>query len=129
MGLQTSTALNANITSLIKSLTNTMEKQDRDIMDIAKVQKSVCEQFGIYLPDDFDTQGDGSLNSFIEVLTTDNKGRVKRVDAYEQYKKFCKLQRVPSNSKGWFLKNMRYTGRFKEIKTNGYDNFVLIRKG
>lgn len=41
------------VANLLKTLTNTMEKQGASIQSIAKVQYTICMQAGIYIPDEF----------------------------------------------------------------------------
>ena len=43
------------VANLLKVLTKTMEQQGADIRTIAKTQFLVCQQAGIYLPDEFIT--------------------------------------------------------------------------
>jgi hypothetical protein len=86
------TGLCGSVASLLKVLTKTMEKQGKNINDIAIVQKSICDQMGILIPDNFlvaeinigdSNDGIGSIRHFLaSCLEPDENGRIMTSDLY-----------------------------------------------
>lgn len=118
------TGLCGSVASLLKVLTKTMEKQGSHISDIARVQKSICEQMGIILPDVFITdcydaleEIDDFIEKWIDCGTNYKISQTELVTAYQEY---CKSEGKPPISKTMFLRKIRKFTTSVQIKGYAY---------
>ena len=104
--------LGGNISALLKTLSNTMEKQNISITDIAIMQKEICMQFGIELPENFISENiDSSFDNFLrDCIQNEDGEKVLKSKLFRAYEKYCVENMFVPYGKQTFNQKMRDRG-------------------
>lgn len=112
--------LGGNVSALLKTLSKTMEKQNISITDIAIMQKEICMQFGIELPENFISENiDSSFDNFLrDCIQNEDGEKVLKSKLFIAYEKYCVENMFMPYGKQTFNQKMRDRG-YIEYKSRG----------
>lgn len=104
--------LGGNVSALLKTLSKTMEKQNISITDIAIMQKEICMQFGIELPENFISENiDSSFDNFLrDCIQNEDGEKVLKSKLFIAYEKYCVKNMFVPYGKQTFNQKMRDRG-------------------
>lgn len=104
--------LGGNVSALLKTLSKTMEKQNISITDIAIMQKEICMQFGIELPENFISENiDSSFDNFLrDCIQNEDGKKVLKSKLFRVYEKYCVENMFVPYGKQTFNQKMRDRG-------------------
>ena len=119
MNIKNKAVLGGNVSALLKTLSKTMEKQNISITDIAIMQKEICMQFGIELPENFISEDiDSSFDNFLrDCIQNEDGEKVLKSKLFIAYEKYCVENMFVSYGKQTFNQKMRDRG-YIEYKSN-----------
>lgn len=124
------TVLPGGIASLISQLTRTMRMNRATIQDIAAVQRSVCEQFGIYLPDCFDR----SKESQTLLTRTQLEQELEKIYTSDGPKEWLLAQEIKEKYPEFDFYSVQQIGTalarlgIPSKKSKGYKRFLMTKK-
>ena len=112
MNIKDKAVLGGNVSALLKTLSKTMEKQNISITDIAIMQKEICMQFGIELPENFISENiDSSFDNFLQDCIKNKDGeKVLKSKLFRAYEKYCVENMFVPYGKQTFNQKMRDRG-------------------
>ena len=112
MKIKDKAVLGGNVSALLKTLSKTMEQQNISITDIAIMQKEICMQFGIELPENFISENiDSSFDNFLRDCIQNKDGeKVLKSKLFVEYEKYCIENMVVPYGKHTFNQKMRDRG-------------------
>ena len=112
MNIKDKAVLGGNVSALLKTLSKTMEKQNISITDIAIMQKEICMQFGIELPDNFISENiDSSFDNFLlDCVQNEDGKKVLKSKLFRAYEKYCVENMFVPYGKQTFNQKMRDRG-------------------
>ena len=119
MNIKDKAVLGGNVSALLKTLSKTMEKQNISITDIAIMQKEICMQFGIELPENFISENiDSSFDNFLrDCIQNEDGEKVLKSKLFIAYEKYCVENMFVSDGKQTFNQKMRDRG-YIEYRSN-----------
>ena len=112
MKVKDKAVLGGNVSALLKTLSKTMEKQNISITDIAIMQKEICMQFGIELPENFISENiDSSFDNFLrDCIQNEDGEKVLKSKLFRAYEKYCVENMFVPYGKQTFNQKMRDRG-------------------
>ena len=119
MKIKDKAVLGGNVSALLKTLSKTMEQQNISITDIAIMQKEICMQFGIELPENFISENiDSSFDNFLrDYIQNEDGEKVLKSKLFIAYEKYCVENMFVPYGKQTFNQKMRDRG-YIEYKSN-----------
>ena len=119
MNIKDKAVLGGNVSALLKTLSKTMEKQNISITDIAIMQKEICMQFGIELPENFISENIySSFDNFLrDCIQNEDGEKVLKSKLFIAYEKYCVENMFVSYGKQTFNQKMRDRS-YIEYKSN-----------
>ena len=112
MKIKDKAVLGGNVSALLKTLSKTMEQQNISITDIAIMQKEICMQFGIELPENFISENiDSSFDNFLrDCIQNEDGEKVLKSKLFRVYEKYCVENMFAPYGKHTFNQKMRDRG-------------------